>query len=142
MKTNDKLKDITPQYLEIEFILSSSEMEVYIAMPLALFEDKVTGCLYVRGPVSKAKNLVEAFRGKVKDRVEMLIRKAKAQTEHKHHLMVEALALKKINKPISGSLRERIDLLDKAEYEYSSAACRLGVAMSTDAKYLDLIENL
>ena len=57
-------------------------------------------------------------------------------------LMAKALALKKTNKPISVSLRERIDLLDKAEYEYSSAACRLGVAMSTDAKYLDLIENL
>ena len=142
MKMNKKLKDIAPQFLEIEFIPSYSEMEVYIAIPLALFEDKVTGSLYVRGPVSEAKTLVDEFRGKVKDRIEMLIRKAKSQTEHKYHLMAESLARKKMGQSVSISFRERIDLLDKAEYEYSSAAVRLGIAMSTDAKYLDMIANL
>lgn len=138
---NKQLRADSTEFIQIDFVHSCPEMEIHISLPLELCEDGVKGALFSRGFVSDAKSVVLEFRTKVQERVEMHIRKAKSHAVYKYHLMAEVVSKIKRGEVVPTSLRESIDIADKAEYEHSNAAILLGMALERDSKYLDMLAN-
>lgn len=138
---NKQLREGSTEFIQIDFVPSCPEMEIHISLPLELCEDGVKGALFSRGFVSNAKSVVLEFRTKVQERVEMHIRKAKYHADYKLHLMTEVISKIKRGEVVPTSFRESIDVADKAEYEHSSAALRVGMALVRDSKYLDMLAN-
>lgn len=141
MKISKELREVSTEFIQIDFVPSCPEMEIHISLPLEICEDGVKGALFSRGFVSEAKSVVLEFRTKVQERVEMHISKAKSHAFYKCHLMSEVVSKIKRGEVVPTSLRESIDIADKAEYEHSSMALRLGIALARDAKYLDMLAN-
>lgn len=141
IKISKESREVRTEFIQIDFVPSCPEMEIHISLPLEIFEDGVTGALFSRGFVSEAKSVVLEFRTKVQKRVEMHIRKAKSLADYSIHLKAEVFSKTKRGEVVPTSFRECIDVADKAEYEHSSAALRLGMALVRDAKYLDMLVN-
>lgn len=141
MKISKELREVSTEFIQIDFVPSCPEMEIHISLPLELCEDGVKGALFSRGFVSEAKSVVSEFRTKVQERVEMHIRKAKSHADYKIHLMAEVVSKTKRGEVVPTSFRESIDIADKAEYKHSNAALLLGMALVRDSKHLDMLAN-
>lgn len=141
IKISKELREVSTEFIQIDFVPSCPEMEIHISLPLEICEDGVKGALFSRGFVSEAKSVVLEFRTKVQERVEMHISKMKSHAVYKNHLMAEVVSKIKRGEVVPTSLRESIDIADKVEYEHSNAAILLGMALERDSKYLDMLVN-